>query len=55
VCVAAIHAHHVLLIAGVAVPRALKRYPFSIVAEVGFGVFSAKRQLMNCLEMPFTR
>jgi len=53
--VAPIDAHHVLLVAGSAVPRALEDQPSSVVAEVCFRVFATVRQLANVSQVPFTR
>jgi hypothetical protein len=53
--VRAIDVHHVLLIAGPAITRALKDQTPSIVTEIGFGVFSAVCELSDVAEMRFSR
>ena len=44
---APVGAHYVLLVAGVTGTRRLKGQPFSIVAEIRFGIFAAEGELSN--------
>jgi hypothetical protein len=53
--IASVTADHVLLIAALPVARALQRQPFSVVAEIRFGVFSTERYLSNGREMRLAR
>jgi len=50
----AVDSHHVLLVARMAVACALECQPFSVVAEIRFGVLAAKGQLTNRREMSLT-
>ena len=51
----AINAHHELLIAGAAIPRALKDQPLAVMAEIGLGILAAVRQLANVAEVCLAR
>ena len=48
-----VDSHDVLLVARMSVARCLKRQPFSVVAEIRFGILSAEGDLANVVQVRF--